>query len=126
MAKVITDLSREYNPAPKPDKPTRIKPTQKQMGDISAKVDKQLKARSKGLCEVKERCKGAPALERAHMIGRRLITNKTNLNDLLHACVACHKWLDETPEGIRFKRKVRETGTTEYLKGAFSRGKVKR
>lgn len=119
MAKVITDLSKEFNPAPKPSKPVRIKPTQKQMGDISQKVDKQLKTRSKGVCEVKERCKGSPALERAHMIGRRLITNKTTVDDLLHACKLCHLWLDETPEGIRFKRKVREVGTTEYLRGVY-------
>lgn len=115
-ARIITDLSHEYNPAPKPDKPVKIKPTQKQMGDISAKVNKQLKARSKGVCEVKERCKGAPALERAHMTGRRTIGHKTTVDDLLHACVACHRWLDETPDGIRFKRSIRGIGTTEYLK----------
>lgn len=116
MAKVITDLSREFNPAPKPDKPVRQKPTQKQMGDISDKVDKQLKARSKGLCEVREKCKGAPAAERAHMTGRRTIQRKTTVDDLLHACLLCHRWLDETPEGIRYKRVVRAVGSTAYLK----------
>jgi len=106
----------DFNPAPKPGKWQRVKPTQRQMGDISAKVDKQLKARSKGTCEVRGRCKGAPALERAHMIGRRLIERRTTVDDLLHACVACHRWLDGTPEGIRFKRRVRDIGTTEYLR----------
>ena len=75
----------EYNPAPKPGKSRRIKPTQRQMGDISAAVDKQLKERSRGICEVRRRCNGAPALERAHMIGRRLITHRTTMEDLLHA-----------------------------------------
>lgn len=116
MARVITDLSQEFNPVPKPSKTVKVKLSQKQMGDISAKVDKQLKARSKGICEVKERCNGAPALERAHMTGRRTIPHKTTVNDLLHACVECHRWMDETPEGIRFKRSVREIGTTEYLR----------
>lgn len=106
----------DFNPVPKPGKWNKIKPTQRQMGDISAKVDKELKARSKGICEVKERCKGAPASERAHTIGRRLIGHKTTADDLFHACVACHRWLDGTPEGIRFKRVVRETGTNEYLR----------
>lgn len=116
MAKVISDLSKEFNPAPKPGKPVRIKLTQKQMGDISAKVDKQLKARSKGICEVKIKCKGARAVQRAHTKGRRTIPHKTTVDDLFHACLACHNWLDQTPEGIRFNRKVREIGTTQYLK----------
>lgn len=115
-ARIVTDLSQEYNPAPKPSDPVRVNQNQKQLGDISTKVDKQLKARSKGVCEVRERCKGAPAAERAHTIGRRIIPHKTTVDDLFHACVACHHWLDRDPAGIRFRRSVREIGTTEYLR----------
>jgi hypothetical protein len=82
-----------------------VKLSQKQMGDISTKVDKQLKDRSGGLCE---RCRAAEAVQRAHIIGRKQLKHKTTVNDLLHVCVPCHKWLDETPEGIRYKQKLRE------------------
>ncbi|GKU79814.1 hypothetical protein [Paenibacillus sp. L3-i20] len=95
----------------------RTKPTQRQMGDISNKVDKHLKQRSGGLCEVRHLCKGAQATERAHTIGRRIIPHKTTVDDLFHACNACHLWLDREPAGIRFKRSVLEIGTTTYLKG---------
>lgn len=83
----------------------RVKPTQRQMGDISAKVDKQLKERSGGVCE---RCRAARATERAHITGRKHLTHKTTVNDLLHLCTKCHDWLDETPEGIQYKRSLRE------------------
>lgn len=106
----------DFLPAPKPTKWKKIKPTQKQLGDISDKVDKQLKARSKGICEVRIKCKGSQAIQRAHTKGRRTIDHKTTVDDLFHACVACHNWLDQTPEGIRFNRSVREIGTSEYLK----------
>lgn len=115
MARLVTNLAGEYNPVPKPQH-KRKGLTQRQMGEISAKVDKELKGRSGGVCEVKRRCKGAEATERAHTTGRRLIGRKTTVDDLFHACTACHRWLDETPDGIRFKRAVREIGTTEYLR----------
>ncbi|WP_025720268.1 hypothetical protein [Paenibacillus sp. 1-18] len=79
----------------------RVKLTQREKGDISTKVDKQLKARSHGLCEL---CDNALATERAHLIGRKHINHKTRVTDLLHLCTACHDWLDETPEGIRARR----------------------
>jgi hypothetical protein len=82
---------------------TRIKLTQRQMGDISAVVDKQLKERSSGICE---RCRAARATERAHIIGRKHLTHKTTVNDLLHLCTKCHDWLDETTEGIKYRRKL--------------------
>lgn len=117
MARIVTDLSKSFIPYSKEQqlKNARTKPTQKQMGDISAKVDKQLKARSKGFCEVRERCKGSKAVERAHTTGRRTIQHKTSVDDLFHACKQCHLWLDETPAGIRFKRSVREIGTSKHL-----------
>ena len=70
-----------------------VKPSQKQMGDISTKVDKQLKERSGGLCE---RCRAAQAVQRAHLIRRGKLTHKTTVNDLAHLCVPCHKWCDES------------------------------
>ena len=115
----------DYNPVPKSKQlyRRRISPTQRQMGEISQSVDRQLKERSGGVCEVRERCTGAKAVARAHTIGRRIIQRKTTVDDLFHACAACHTWLDETPDGIRFKRKVREMGgTTVYLKEIRSRG----
>jgi hypothetical protein len=82
---------------------TRVKLTQRQMGDISAVVDKQLKERSGGICE---RCRSARATERAHIIGRKHLTHKTTVNDLLHLCTKCHDWLDETVDGIKYRRSL--------------------
>lgn len=90
-----------FNPAPKNTKNVRIKPTQRQKGDISTEVDKQLKDRSKGVCEL---CGSQPATERAHLTGRKQLDWKTKVTDLLHLCGGCHDWLDETPEGIQARR----------------------
>lgn len=90
-----------YNPAPKATKSVRIKPTQRQMGDISAKVDKQLKERSNGVCEL---CGLKRATERAHLTGRKQLTHNTRVTDLIHLCTECHDWLDETSEGIRARK----------------------
>jgi len=92
-----------FNPAPKPSKHGRGGLTQKQKGDISQSVDKELKDRSKGVCEL---CGKAQATERAHLTGRPHIDHKTKVTDLLHLCMKCHDWLDETPEGIRAKRAI--------------------
>ena len=86
----------------------RIKPTQRQLGDISAKVRKEVRERSEGVCEVKVKCRGARALQQAHITGRRQLTHRTTADDLLDSCLECHIWLDETPEGIRYKRKLQE------------------
>jgi hypothetical protein len=108
----------DFNPYSKATqlKSRRIGNSQRQMGDISTSVDKDLKARSKGYCEIGEKCIGSSAVVRCHTIGRRIIPNKTTVDDLFHGCTACHTWLDETAEGIRFKRKVRIIGTTAYLR----------
>lgn len=82
-------------------KSKRVKPTQKQLGDISDKVRKEVATRSNGVCE---RCKSARALQQAHLIGRKQIKHKTTAADLLHVCVECHIWLDQTEEGIKWKR----------------------
>lgn len=103
----------EWLPVPKPSQHRRIKPTQRQMGDISAKVDQELKARSLGICEL---CEKAPATERAHLIGRRRINHKTTALDLVHLCTPCHDWLDEDPQGIRCRRLM--ANLIQYAKGA--------
>lgn len=82
--------------------------TQKQLGDISPQVRKEVRERSKGICELQYKCTGAPAVEQAHLIGRRLIPVKTTAEWLRDACVACHDYFDEDPEGIKEKRKIRE------------------
>jgi len=80
--------------------------SQRQLGEISTKVDKQLKRRSEGICELQERCTGAFAVQRAHITARGKLTAKTTVNDLLHVCLPCHFWMDREPEGIQFKRKL--------------------
>ncbi|RQW10421.1 hypothetical protein EH198_16365 [Paenibacillus rhizophilus] len=85
----------------------RVKLTQKQMGDISPKVRKEVRERSGGICELRIRCHGAPAVQQAHLTGRKQLTHKTTADDLRDACIACHRYIDETPEGIRYKRKIR-------------------
>lgn len=82
--------------------------TQKQMGDISTKVRKEVRERSGGICELRIRCHGSPAVQQAHITGRRQLDHKTTADDLRDACIACHNWLDETPEGIRYKRQLKE------------------
>jgi predicted HNH restriction endonuclease len=42
----------------------------------------------------------------AHIIGRKQLKEVTTDKDLLHVCVNCHKWLDETVEGIKYKRRL--------------------
>ena len=80
---------------------TRIKPTQRQMGNISKNVREQVFERSNGVCE---RCDSQRALQMAHTIGRKQINHVTTAEDLLHVCVSCHKWMDETAEGIAWKK----------------------
>ncbi|KIL38214.1 hypothetical protein SD70_27685 [Gordoniibacillus kamchatkensis] len=99
-----------YNPYSKQTQlaRTRIKPTQRQMGYISPKVRKQVRTRSGGICEVRKRCKGAPAVQQAHITGRKQLTHRTTAADLLDSCLECHKWLDETESGIRYKKQLRQ------------------
>ncbi|MVP00382.1 hypothetical protein EDM21_12750 [Paenibacillus sp. N10] len=99
----VRDYSKE-----KQIKSRRIKPTQRQMGEISPKVDRELKERSQDICEVQKRCNGARAIERAHITGRKQLSHRTRAVDLLHACKPCHTWMDESVEGIRFRKALRE------------------
>lgn len=84
-----------------------IRPNQRQMGEIRQSVRKAVKQRSQGLCEVRKRCNGDEAVHMAHIIGRKQLKHRTTADDILHSCVSCHKWLDEHPEGIKFKRELR-------------------
>lgn len=86
----------------------RVKLTQKQMGDISPKVRKEVRERSGGVCEVRVKCDGAFAVQQAHITGRKQLKHKTTADDLLDSCLACHNWLDQQVDGIRYKRKLRE------------------
>lgn len=107
-----------FNPVTKESqlKHNRIKPTQRQMGNISPKVRKKVRDRSKGLCEVRIKCKGSLAVEMAHITGRKQIKHKTTEMDLLDSCVECHRWMDNTVEGIRYRKGLLQL-TIEEWKG---------
>lgn len=100
-------MSLPFYPQPKSkvNENERVKPTQKQMGDISPSVDAELKERSHGICEL---CGEEWAMERAHLTGRKQLKWKTTVTDLLHVCKKCHIWLDENPEGMKFKNLLAE------------------
>ncbi|MFS0858310.1 hypothetical protein [Paenibacillus taichungensis] len=96
-------MTFEYRPYSKSQQTgsKRIKPTQRQMGDIRKSVDKSLKKRSGGVCEA---CGEARATERAHLTGRKQLDHRTEVYDLAHLCKECHVMLDETIQGLRFRR----------------------
>lgn len=96
----------EHRPVPKKTTYNRIKLTQKQMGDISTQVRKEVGDRSEGICEVRIKCNGAIAVQQAHITGRKQIDHKTTALDLLDSCLACHKYLDEVQEGIRTRKLI--------------------
>ena len=99
-----------FNPVPKSAQlfnNRKGKPNQRKRGAISPSVREEVRNRSKGRCEVRMRCKGAEALEMAHTKSRNTI-DATTASDLLHACVECHRWMDTQPDGIKYKRTLRE------------------
>ena len=104
------NLADEWNPCTKESQlfNKSQKLSQRQLGEISTKVDKQLKRRSEGICELQEKCTGAFAVQRAHITARGKLTAKTTVNDLLHVCLSCHHWMDREPEGIIHKRSLKE------------------
>ena len=83
-------------------KKNRIKLTQKQKGDISNKVREEVKERSNNICEI---CLRKKAFHLAHITSRKRIEHKTKAKDLLHSCIECHLWLDNTKEGKEYKEK---------------------
>ena len=102
-------MNLPFNPCPKPGKTKRSKPTQRQLGEISTKVREEVKERTMSHCELfhirQEKCSWV-AREMAHITSRKQLTHKTTAEDILHVCVGCHRWLDGTPEGIRYKRSL--------------------
>jgi hypothetical protein len=107
MVNLATEPVRDYSKSKQLAR-TRIKPTQRQMGEISQKVDRQLKQRSNGRCELQKQCNGEEAVQRAHITPRKQLNRRTTVDDLLHCCLLCHRWLDESVDGIRYKKQLRE------------------
>ena len=97
----------DFNPISKPLY-KRSTGAQRKKGTITPNVREEVRERSQGRCEVSVKCTGAEAVHMAHLIGRRLIEHATTAEDLLHSCLLCHRWLDMHPEGIRYKRKLKE------------------
>lgn len=87
-------------------KSVRVQPTQRQMGEINAKVRKQVNDRSMNRCERCHKHKlSVWTLEQAHIDSRVRITHKTTANDLARLCGpstesgTCHHWVESTQEG---------------------------
>jgi 5-methylcytosine-specific restriction endonuclease McrA len=78
----------------------RVKQTQRQKGDITAQTRREVQERSNGACEICDRQK---ATQMAHITSRKRIEHKTTADDLIHVCVSCHQWLDQTAEGRKYK-----------------------
>lgn len=100
----------EFRPCPKPDF-KREKPTAKQRGATSKAVYAAALARSGGRCE---RCGCVGELQCAHLIRRRLIKDKTTVNDVAMLCGpsvntgTCHNWVDYTEEGREWGKAKRD------------------
>lgn len=92
-----------FLPQPKP-RHKRNKRTARQRGAISLSTRRELHDRSNGACE---RCDSARATQAAH-VTRRWRLQQTTLDDLIHLCVDCHIWADQTEEGREWLAKLRE------------------
>src|SRR5690554_2737700 len=107
----LTSLHQNHAvPTPKKTKFKRVNLTQRMMGDISAKVRAEVKLRSGGRCEIRKLCKGSEGVHMAHLTTRGQLTHKTDVNDLKHACVPCHLWLDGK-DGIPYRNELRDSAT---------------
>lgn len=99
------NLSEQFNPSPKPEF-KRVKSTAAQRGHINQQTRNALKRRSMGLCE---RCGvGSQTLQAAHTVRRWRIESKTTINELVHLCLGCHHWADNTAVGRRWLTEFRE------------------
>jgi 5-methylcytosine-specific restriction endonuclease McrA len=78
----------------------RIKQTQRQKGEINAQTRREVHERSNGACEI---CDRQRATQMAHITSRKRIEHKTTADDLIHVCVSCHQWFDQTAEGRKYK-----------------------
>lgn len=84
----------------------RFKPTAAQRGLVNKSTRHKLKQRSKGLCE---RCGiGGVPLEAAHTLRRWKVEGKTTINELVHLCIDCHRWADNTSAGRQWLLYFRE------------------
>lgn len=97
----------------KVDKPKKVNhgkkgDSQKKLGEISPKVRAKVKARSGDICEIRVKCQGAPATDMAHLTGRAVIDHRTDVDDLKHACRACHMYLDSDGKGVKLKKSLRK------------------
>lgn len=108
----------EWNPVYKP-KHKRIKPTQKQKGNISNSIRKKVNKRSE--VDGYPRCEGCHknksacmTLENAHIESRGSIDHMTTENDLLRLCGpstdsgTCHHYVESTKAGKQYMRDQRE------------------
>jgi hypothetical protein len=96
-----------YRKGQKSSKPRakRHKPTARQRGAITSKVRKQLKLRSGGRCEM---C-GGEAVHAAHIKRRWKHDTPPTVEELLHLCVPCHRYCDETEEGRAYLKAIEES-----------------
>lgn len=95
--------------------------TAKQRGEITANVAAEVDKRSGKRCE---RCGWQPGnfdptgarmgLQRAHLIRRHAIADRTAAEDLANLCGpsvntgTCHWWIDHTREGMEWAKKYRK------------------
>lgn len=84
----------------------RGKPTAKQRGSISPSVRKALHERSGGRCE-RPGCMN-DAHHAAHVTRRWKLSERTTLKDLLHLCLWCHQFADQTAEGRAWLKSIEE------------------
>jgi hypothetical protein len=96
-------MFEQWRPVPKPSH-SRGSKTVKQRGEVSAKVRAQLHERSGGNCE---RCGKHDNLQAAH-IRRRWQLKETTVNDLLHLCLTCHTWADQTKDGRDYLKQMEQ------------------
>lgn len=88
-----------------PANKTRHKPTARARGAISVKVRKQLHERSGGICE---RC-GGQAVHAAHIKRRWKHEKPPTVEELLHLCLFCHSWADQTADGRAYLKQIEES-----------------
>lgn len=91
-------MTLPFNPQPKSKAiaKVRIKPSQRQLGEISTKIRQEVKERSNGVCE---RCSMARATDMAHLIRRPQLKEKTHAGLLAHLCRSCHQFCDGSAVG---------------------------
>jgi hypothetical protein len=77
-------------------KSNRVKLTNSQKTELSAKEVKRLRERSNGVCE---RCDRQRAAEKAHVERRWHSVKRPTAEDFVHLCITCHRWCDGSKVG---------------------------